>query len=149
MTKSKYRIINNSPKYWESTGKGKINGTGLSETFARIYESMLRSSAWKSLTTKQKLLYVYCKAQYFGKRKPSYDFPDLELDETSFYFHKKQALDYGLYSDSTLRFLYSDMRELEKKGFIEIVASGRPNHMKSIYKFSGKWQLWEQKKDKE
>lgn len=48
------------------------------DTSANIYESMLTSDAFALLTTKQQILYVFCKAQYYGKRKPEKDFPEVE-----------------------------------------------------------------------
>jgi hypothetical protein len=36
---------------------------------ANIYVSMLMSQAWHDLSLKQKELYLYCKAQYYGEKR--------------------------------------------------------------------------------
>ena len=59
------------PRFFESTGI-------TNDTSANIYESMLNSAAFQDLTKNQRLLYMYMKAQYYGKRKPGKDFPDEE-----------------------------------------------------------------------
>ncbi len=146
---SRWRKKGIKPKSFESTGPGKIPwAKGLSETFLTLYESQLRSPAFRNLSVRQRLLYVYMKSKNFGKRKPIHDYPELDvLDEQCFYFSRKEALDYNLYSTSTVRFLYSDVRELEKAGLITIVASGKPNKQKSIYRFSDEWKNWKKEEN--
>lgn len=132
------------PKSFESKGNHFINQRGKSQadTSANIYESMLQSQAFKSLTSKQKILYVYCKSQFYGKRKPKKDYEKQGLyqDDTYFYFNWQLALDYDLYTEKSWSSLYHDMATLEKKGFIEKAQSGKGHKTKTIYKFSDKWQ---------
>lgn len=68
------------PKKWESKGEVYMDDSGSrkADTSANIYESMLTSKAFAFLTDRQKMLYVCCKAQYYGKRKPGRDYPDVE-----------------------------------------------------------------------
>ena len=67
------------PKRWESRGEMYMDASGSykADTSANIYESMLTSEAFALLTDRQKMLYVCCKAQYYGKRKPERDYPDM------------------------------------------------------------------------
>lgn len=138
------------PKAFESRGLGKIKDSTLSESFASIYESMLLSEAWQSLTDRQKNLYLLCKAQYYGHRKPNQDFKDMEsLDSLCFYLPRKMVITiYKAYKPSMERYLYKDMRVLEERGFLDLVASGRANHSKSIYRYSSRWQTWTNKETK-
>ena len=126
------------PKDFESTGKSN-------DTSANIYESMLESPAFKDMTKNQRLLYVYMKAQYYGKRKPSKDYPDeIELqDQKMFYFNRAIAIKYGIIKEnSNNKEFYRDIHEIEKHGFIKTVANGKSTKTKSIYQFSDLWQVW-------
>ena len=74
------------PKKWESLNEGKsflVEGrkTPMADTSATIFESMLRSKAYCDLTDKQRLLYVLCKAQYYGKKHPEKDYEEFEGNE--------------------------------------------------------------------
>ncbi|WP_029231590.1 hypothetical protein [Butyrivibrio sp. VCB2006] len=134
-----------TPKHFESSsGGGKfINQLGKEQpdTSSNIYESMLQSKQFKSLTNKQKILYVYCKSQYYGKRKPKHDYEKQGLyqEESYFYFNIQRALDYDLYTKSGHSDFYKDMKALEEKGFIKKIKSGKAHKEKNIYQFSGEW----------
>ena len=127
--KAKYK-----PKPFESTGSSK-------DTSANIYESMLTHPAFLALTKNQRLLYVCCKAQYYGKRKPGRDHPEImELQaENLFYFSRHDAMKYGLTKGNSNAEFYKDMAALEQGGFIETVVSGRATKSKSVYRFSDRW----------
>lgn len=135
-----------NPKAFESVGEHFLNQKGKSQidTSANIYESMLQSAAFKSLTTKQQILYVYCKAQYYGKRKPKKDYEKQGLFQSDehFYFNIGLAEEYGLYKMSNHKRLYTDLRALEKAGFIACEKSGKGHKEKNVYCFSDKWQKW-------
>lgn len=50
--------------------KKPFESTGVSsDTSANIYMSMIMSVAWRQLSSNQKVLYVYCKAQYYAEKK--------------------------------------------------------------------------------
>lgn len=125
------------PKSFESIG-------GTSDTSANIYESMLNSAAFKELTKNQRLLYIYMKAQYYGKRKPGKDFPDVEhlQGDEMFYFNLSLAEKYGLYSRGNHMQFYNDVKNLQEHGFIQVVSNGRSTKSRSIYKFIGDWKNW-------
>lgn len=124
------------PKAFESVGASN-------DTSANIYESMLLSPAFISLTPRQRVLYLCCKAQYYGKHKPAKDYKELELyqDDTCFYMNRAIIRKYCLYSDSSNKEFYHDIEVLINKGFITKELQGGGNgHTKSVYKFSGKWR---------
>ena len=131
-------------KAYESTGEKFIdkNGVSRTDTFASIYESMLVSKAFMSLNKSQRLLYLYCKAQIMGKRKPKEDYKNLDLyqEEECFYLHLQAVIDYGLYSKNGATHFYRDMKVLEDKGFIKQLASGKNSKSKNIYKLVGDWK---------
>lgn len=135
------------PKKWESRGETYMDASGSrkADTSANLYESMLTSDAFVFLTDRQKMLYVCCKAQYYGKRKPERDYPDVEWlqGEELFYLNWAAVQRYGLYKPSMHPNFYRDMKVLCDIGFIEKVASGAGQMRKSIYRFSDRWQSWE------
>ena len=125
------------PKAFESTGGGR-------DTSANIYESMLLSTAFMDLSKNQRLLYLYLKAQYYGKRKPGRDCPEIEQlqGDDLFYFPMSAAEKYGLYTRSNHTAFRNDMKVLESHGFIKTVSNGKATKKKSIYQFSGAWRVW-------
>lgn len=137
MAKSNNKRRKYKPKGFESTGISN-------DTSANIYESMLLSSAWKDLKPRERQLYLYCKAQYYGKRKPSKDYPDIEAfqSENCFYLNLAAVVKYGIYTRNGNKEFYADIKTLAQHGFIEIVSSGKVTKTKSIYKYSDKWQTW-------
>lgn len=125
------------PKPFESVGKPN-------DTSANIYETMLLSPAFMDLSKNQRLLYLYMKAQYYGKRKPGKDFPEMELfqGDDLFYFPMGTAEKYQLYRKANHKAFYDDVHNLESHGFIKTVSNGKTTKRKSIYQFSGEWQNW-------
>lgn len=125
------------PKSFESTGVAN-------DTHARIFESMLLSPAFMDLSKNQRLLYVYMKAQYFGKRKPGEDFKEIGIlqEPELFYFSKTTAESYSLYARGSHMQFYNDVKALETHGFIKTVSNGSSTKKKSIYKFVGDWKQW-------
>ena len=106
-TRKKYK-----PKDFESTGVSN-------DTSANIYESMLQSTAWKDLKPRERQLYIYCKAQYYGKRKPAKDFPDIPQvqSEECFYLNLSLVVSYGIYTRNGNKEFYQDMKKLEEHGY--------------------------------
>ena len=125
------------PKSFESDSRSN-------DTSANIYDSMLESVAFMDLTKSQRLLYLYMKKQYYGKRKPCKDYPDEQQfqGDDLFYFPLGQAEQYKLYSRSNRGQFYSDIAALEAHGFIRTVSNGKFTKTKSIYQYSGDWKLW-------
>lgn len=133
------------PKKFESLGRYKdYNGKDKIDTSANIFESMLLSPAFRDLNSKQQILYVYCKKQYYGHRKPEKDYKDVEQFQGTdlFYFNYDLAFKYGLYKSSMSSNFYADMKALCEHGFIEKVSSGASQRKKNIYRFSSLWQTW-------
>ncbi|WP_026493077.1 hypothetical protein [Butyrivibrio sp. XPD2002] len=119
-----------------------IHGALMSDTFVRIYESMLQSDAFKKLKPRHKVLYLYCKDQWTGKRKPRHDFkdvPELASDDL-FYFNFDLAVEYGLYTPKSSHLFYNDMKALIDAGFIDKVVSGKAHKKKNIYRYSDRWR---------
>ncbi len=137
--RKKYR-----PKPFESRGTTFTddNGKVRADTSANIFKSMLYSEAFRSLKTAQKILYVYCKSEYYGSRKPGKDHKELEADNDLFYFNWDLALKNKLYAPSNSSKFYKDMQVLIDYGFIERVLSGKGHKQKTVYRFSDKWQFW-------
>lgn len=132
------------PKSFESTGKNFTNpATGhiQTESYATIYESMLMNPMFQNLLPRQQVLYLLCKAQYYGKRKPNRDYPDVEefKDDACFYMNKATVQRYNLYAQSTKGRLYEDMEALIAHGFVDRVMSGKATHEKTVYKLSDRW----------
>lgn len=134
-------------KPFESQGQrfqDAFTDTIRTDTSANIYESMLLSPAFMDLSNRQKLLYLYCKAQYYGHRKPEQDFPDIDTvkGDDCFYLNLGAVVKYGLYTRCMSGKFYDDMRTLEAHGFITIVSSGKATKSKSVYRFSADWKTW-------
>lgn len=132
---------------FESKGESFINpatGKLQKDTSANIYESMLLHPAFTTLKPRQQVLYLVCKAQFYGHRKPKQDFTELEAfqDEKCFYLNLSAVVRYGNYTRNMRREFYADMKELEKRGFIKTISSGRSTKSKSIYQFSADWKNW-------
>ena len=132
------------PKSYESCGYVKSNGRKRADTSANLYESMLVSPAFLDLSPRQRCLYLACKAQCYGKRKPSKDFPQIDSlkDDTMFYLNWSAVAKYGLYTSTMHATFYRDMKVLCEHGFIRQVSSGKLRHEKSIYQYSANWQTW-------
>lgn len=120
------------------------NGTIRADTSANIYESMLLDPAFATMKPRQQMLYVLCKAQFYGHRKPQQDYPDLECmqGDDKFYMNLSAVVQYGLYKRSGTHEFYGDLKELQRRGFIKCISNGRATKSKSVYQFSGEWKNW-------
>lgn len=133
-------------KPFESVGQRfqDDNGTIRSDSSANLYESMLLHPAFATMKPRQKMLYIYCKAQYFGKRKPQDDYKELEeaKGNEKFYMNRASIVKYGLYTKNGMHEFYSDLKLLQERGFIRCISNGRSTKSKSIYEFSDQWKYW-------
>lgn len=116
------------PKPFESNGKGGA--------YAALYLNMMNSPAWRTLTASQKVLYVACKAQYYGDREN----PD--GDERNFTMNRSKWLQYELYKPSNAEGFYRDMEQLILHGFVRCIHQGKANRTKNVYQLSEKWQKY-------
>ena len=131
-----------TPQSFESTNPAR-------DTYAAVYSSMLFSDCCRDLSDHLFRLYVVCKDQYRGKRKPLADFSDdsmaelreeLQLDDACFYLPWKDLAKYpGLYTEKGKSNFYKDMKKLEALGFIKIVSHGK-GRSETIYRFSSEWK---------
>ena len=126
------------------------NGKQYTDTTANVCYSMLISPAFKDLTPRQRMLYIYAKTQYFGaKSRPKSDYPDIEeykTDNGRKYFYLNHFLlsnVFGLYPKSNTRDLYADTNKLIEHGFIKQVSNGKINQKRSIFTYSDEWKEWE------
>lgn len=132
--KKKYK-----PKAFESTGKS-------SDVSANIYESMIMSKAWKDLSKNQRLLYVYCKACYYGQKDPYKKslFKDMGMDVPndvqSFFSLTEGSIKNHWELYTNVNSFYSDRDALITHGFIRVVADGHAMRKANIYQFSSKWR---------
>lgn len=143
MTRKKHEV-----KSFEGIGRRfkASNGLEYADTSANIYMSMLLAPAYLDLNNRQRQLYLVMKAQYFGKRKPRQDYKEESLFDSDEYFYMNFAAvqGYGLYTKNMQKEFAADKQALCDHGFIELVSSGAKTHKKSIYKYSDKWQQWQQ-----
>jgi len=115
--------------------KKRFESSGVSsDTSANIYMSMLMSAAWRELTPRQQILYLYCKAQYYAeKKKPIKD------NQLSFTMNKSKWQLYKLYTENEGHNFRRDMNALISIGFVKCVECGANTRTKSIYEYSSKW----------
>ena len=93
-------------------------GRGQRETSTQIAYSMLVSPAFKDLTARQRMLYIYAKSQFYGARdRPCNTYPDVEEYQQHrgmmhFYLnHNLLSGVFGLYSKDNHRCLYNDIKK--------------------------------------
>lgn len=104
---------------------------------ANIYADMAESDAWKALTPRAQVLYMYMKLQLYGQNPK----PDGYDDDECFYFNKAMYMQhYGLYTNPS-RFR-EDRDMLVKYGFIEVVFNGENVRKKNVYRFSPMWKAF-------
>lgn len=128
---------------FESAGEYFIDTTGhkRKETHSQIHESLMQSKAFYTLKPKQQMLYIYCKAQFYGVRKPEHDYKGMpEITSDCFYMNLAQIRKYKLYADSDSSHFYKDMNTLIEHGLIDRVSSGKGQRKKTIYRYSAKWK---------
>lgn len=110
-------------------------GTNTSERFVALYPSMIYSRAFRDLSPRQQVLYMYMKDQLFGGVKDG-------LPEGQFYFNREKWQDrIRLYSSPNK--YYRDRNALIAHGFIEIAINRKNMRQKNVYCYSDKWQKWE------
>ncbi|MBQ8885008.1 MAG: hypothetical protein IJY62_01345 [Clostridia bacterium] len=123
------------PKPFESDGNP-------SDTSANIYHSMLTSPQYKALSKSAKVLYTYCKAQYYAeKKKPVPKHESLTESESQRCFTMNMGKwrdEYEIYTNRAQ--FYKDMGALMEMGFIDLVEDGKTTRTKSVYMFSDRWK---------
>ena len=132
--RQKYKKTKYKPKSFESTGIS-------SDTSANIYESMIKSAAWKDLSKNQQNLYLYCKSQYYGEK--IYELKEKADNPEIFTMNKyKWCSVYEIYNSGNANSFYKDMEALILHGFVKCIKCGAIARRKNVYQYSDKWQLW-------
>lgn len=124
----------------ETKGGFLSRGKPRAEVYARVTESMMRSPAFMMLTHRQQILFLFCKLQWIGKRKPSLDFEEYQGDDLFYLNWAAVCDDYGLYTPKSKKNFYTDMQALIDHGLIDMVASGKSQRKKTVYRFSVRWR---------
>lgn len=111
---------------------GKING------FIPLTLEIIKSDAFKALTSIEKELLIYC---YMQEIKPDCKRPDLYKGENEtqyFYFPRSLARQYNL-CESTFA---ANINRLVEVGFIDCVRPGEATKQRNIYHYSARWQQY-------
>lgn len=115
------------------------------ETFSPITNSMRKSSALRTLNAKQIALLFLCWIQgnpnARGKAHlPRDDFPHVDKyrHDNVFYMCRNKAVLDGIYEEENRKY-YTDMKALEKHGFIDRLERGHKGKP-SVYILSSRWQ---------
>ena len=107
--------------------------------FAQLYHDLLDSAAFRDLTPRQRLLYVYCVRESHGEATRD----DPNHDSARFYMNRQVRKQHELYGLSDSRQFERDMSELIKHGLVDAVKSGYECREKNVYRLSARWQHWD------
>lgn len=105
---------------------------GGNEKFTPIYDSMLDSPAFLSLTGNQKALFIYMYRKYDGANAKNHP----ENNPEAFYFNR--SVYKALYSNPAQ--FARDRDALIEKGFIICLDCGVNTRTKAVYRYSDMWQ---------
>ena len=124
--KKQVKVKNKTKKIGKEYVKKEFESTGISsDTSANIYVSMLTSKAWIDLTKNAKVLYLYCKAQYYAeKKKPNNNSLQFTMNKS------KWNSMYKIYTNQNQ--FYKDMGMLIEHGFIKCIENGSNTRTKNI-----------------
>ncbi len=117
-------------------------GNGEHENFGTIYESLVKSKQFQSLSMPAKLIYMYCRinARTSSGRACLFNHGNEEgmvYSDEEFVFPASQQAEYGLKRTNTYRY----MQELIKAGFIEVHEQNKHRHKVNVYRFSSQWKF--------
>lgn len=107
--------------------------------------AMLSHPAFKDLTPKQRLLYMYAKSQYkamVDRTKFEEDYPQFKGKPEYIYLNHKLMIDvFEMYPKSSARLLYKDITALTEHGFLQPVLD--ESNQRKVYKLIAEWQNWQ------
>lgn len=107
------------------------------DRFTVLYQSLLLSEAFLSLTKSQQCLYMWMTFQQHAVNAK--DHPD--GDNTKFYFNRRLYKGvYRLYTNDAS--FEKDRDALIEKGFIRCLEAGANTRSKAVYQYSEKWKLY-------
>lgn len=136
-----YGYIGADGKHWFTPIMG---GNDRKDSVAGITMCMLSHPAFKDLKPRQRLLYLYCKAQYKGmvdRTEFEKNYPQYKGKPEYIYLNHKLMIDvFEMYSKHTAREMYKDIKELTAHGFLVPVCSEK--NQRIIYKLVSEWQSW-------
>lgn len=114
----------------------------LQDNFGMIYESMVLSEAYKSLTIGQKQMYTLCRIQANSEqgRRCLYRHGEQENItynvKTDFVFPEKHMERYGIKGQNGRKY----MKDLIDKGFIVLKEKNSHRRKPNVYSFCSKWK---------
>ena len=109
--------------------------------YGTLYESMLKSSAYKSLSIGAKQFYTMCRVQAKTSRataslyKHGQAFNRL-YNKNDFVFPSTQLEEYGIKRQNA----HTYFKELIEKGFITVKENNQKQRIINVYSFSDKWK---------
>lgn len=95
------------------------------KNFFNYWQTLITSENYLSLRKGSKLLFQYMLLESEKSSNGVFEFP-LKLQAMYGYYHNGQ--------------FYVDKAELENKGFITVVYSGKNDRLPNLYRISNKWQ---------
>jgi len=134
-------------------GDYKLTGTthknNERDSFGMIYDSMLRSNAYKNLTLREKHFYTICRvyARTEKANQIKYNFqkecrkfnPKITFEDIDFCFPETQLKRYGIDKSNASKMFDS----LEKNGFIVRKMKNKDRQKMNVYSFSNNWKQQE------
>lgn len=112
-----------------------FEGSNPRGAFTKITHDMMDSQAWKSLSLRQRGLYLEMKAKY-REKKVSGELESSNVDDITLPESEWKEL-YGTY-----RTFKTDLDALIEKGFLRIVQPGKNIRKPNIYGFAASWKEW-------
>lgn len=120
-----------------------IVGKRNSKKYARIYLPMIESAAFKSLTPKQKELYLYMKLEDYSADRPLKESGEPYSHEYFYFNELKWKRVHGLYTQR--QGFTRDRDVLIDRGFIQVAEHYRygGRNQKNVYRFHDGWKEWQ------
>ena len=118
--------------------------TGGCAGYLRLYRDMFTSPAWKSLSLRQRGLYLAFKERYQEKRA---DGKIISSNKDEIHFSAAEATKPGpngekpLYGDQHT--FFKDLDALIDAGFIRVVQTGYYTRSATVYGFSDRWKQYQ------
>lgn len=108
--------------------------------FARLFYDLLDSDAFRDLTPRQRLLYVYCARE--SHNEDTMKVTGKPFDESLFLMNRAKRKSHELYGLTDTRQFERDMTALVNHGFVDAVTSGYATKRANVYRLSSRWHNW-------
>lgn len=127
---------NKKPKFKDIYASSKAN-----DNFGTLFESMLKSSQYQSLSIGAKQFYTLCRVQARTKGGTSCLYnhgneTDTSYKDCDFVFPASHLESFGINRSNASRYF----KELVQKGFIEYKERNKHKKNVNVYSFSNRWQ---------